>query len=58
MRTFMIDGRAYRTDGVKSPVSGRLRVVESLRDDGQWKTVRNISRRDQVLARLEAEPVA
>ena len=53
MFTFIIDGREYRTCGCECPLSGRLLHVESLRASGVWKTVKNVSRREQVLQMLE-----
>ena len=49
----VLGNRQYRTDGKKSPISGRLLNVEYQNDFGMWKRVRNVSHREQVLQKLE-----
>jgi len=56
MHSFTVEGREYRTDGRKSPISGRLLIVESRRDDGTWRAVRNVSTRERILNLLEGQP--
>lgn len=53
MREFLIGNRHYRTDGRKSDVSGRLLMVEYRNGLGFWKTVKNVSRREEVLNLME-----
>lgn len=52
MRFVDIADRSYRTDGIKSPISGRLDTVEYW-NGYCWKPVRNVSRREEVLLILE-----
>ena len=54
MQTITLGNRRYRTNGEKSEISGRLLHVEYQNAAGNWHTVRNPSRRDQVLAALES----